>query len=167
MCNWNSSGLYTLQITSAAIIMKSFAMLSIGDMELFDSIIDRVVQLLDTIPSQVDTDSHHDALNGFQDITCQALTLLSCLSQPHLVMMPNRNMERADESTTCQHLPQAATTFIWTCARAGHQHTAVFDGLAVHFVKQLQQGVPRSPSNIASVIYSCAIPLYPNTMQSM
>jgi hypothetical protein len=50
-----------VQITSAAIIMKAFAMLSINDTQLFDCVMDRLLQMLDTIPQQVDSDSTHGA----------------------------------------------------------------------------------------------------------
>lgn len=48
---------------------------------------------------------------------------------------------------------------MWTCARAGHKHAALYDGVALHIMKQLQQGIEWSPSNVASVIYSCALVL--------
>ena len=49
---------FRVQITSAAIIMKAFAMLSISNTQLFDCVMDRVLHMLETIAPQVASDSH-------------------------------------------------------------------------------------------------------------
>ena len=134
--------------------MKAFAMLSISDARLFDCVMDRVLQLLEIVSPQVgllETWSETNLPVGPAACTTLGLHLTICPQESDCKLRPVKGFG------DLLRLPQAATTFVWTCARAGHKHAALYDGVALYIMKQLQQGVEWSPSNVASVIYSCAL----------